>query len=160
MFMAAIAAAVGFTAFGSMGCGKGEAPEGRQPRPTKAGGTATRSGGDEQPAAAADEGGEVRSRTETDRLEPLEGAENVAAPVRYARTVVRARGYASDRLKEAVALKAVNMFKALEDRLPKSIEELNKWLTEYGDAALAKPDRGGVYHLDPKTGKIVIIDGP
>jgi hypothetical protein len=70
------------------------------------------------------------------------------------------RGYASDKIKEATATKALNLFEGIEGRKPESVKELNDWLVEQGSAPLAQPDKGGLYAYDPRTKKIVIIDPP
>ena len=89
----------------------------------------------------------------------MEGMEHMAAPFVYGTMVLRTRGLASDRTKEAIATRTVALFKAThENRLPNDMDELNKWLEEGGDAPLATPDRGGVYYINQKTGKVVIVD--
>jgi len=111
-----------------------------------------------QRAEGGREEGELRTRVPNNVVQAPAGRRIVGAPVHYLHTAIRTRSYASDRLRIIAAEKAVRDYTAIEGRKPASIKELNNWLVEGGNTALAQPDRGGEYRYDPESGKVVIVD--
>lgn len=104
---------------------------------------------------------DTRTRYERTRPDALHGVGQVAAPLRYVRTTVRARQAASDKLRLSIANRALRMFRVLhDDRMPKDFKELNDWYIEQGNPeGIPMPDNRGVYALHERTKEFVIVDG-
>ncbi|MHC4787952.1 MAG: hypothetical protein ACYS8K_01940 [Planctomycetota bacterium] len=103
------------------------------------------------------------------RPAPPEGAEAPAAPARppehkvgesvlhapadYLRITTSAPGRTRQRIDAMTVQHEVRQFKALEDRYPRSLDELVEWRGE----ALPELPRGHAYTYDPQSGAVKVV---
>jgi hypothetical protein len=99
----------------------------------------------QQAAADQEEDGEPERRP---------GESILHAPEDYLRVTLKARTKAQKLAALAPLQQEIEMFKSLEGRYPKSLDELATWR----DMAIQDPPKGFKYEYDPSTGKLTLAE--